>query len=318
MVDASLDIKQLKMFCLAARLQSIKLAANRLSVTSSAVSQAIANLEKSLDSKLFSRNVRPLQLTVKGRTLLWEAEKLIKQEELLRAKLTEPSASLVTLRLGISEAVSSSIAPWLLDHLYKTVNNLTVYSHLSNELLKKLSRNQLDVALCSGFQPEGDNWYRKEVWREEFLIVSSRSLGKFDAKLLKTLAGQIPFICYNSDYQDQYRAERLLSAMNIDPVHRIAVSSSYELMGLISLRDGFAIVPPTNIWCGREFFKSVYVSRLPINLRTYRGMWAVGSALDRSEATELVYWEARSRMQHFMSEFLAGSCPGLEQYIQFE
>ena len=202
MVDASLDIKQLKMFCLAARLQSIKLAANRLSVTSSAVSQAIANLEKSLDSKLFSRNVRPLQLTVKGRTLLWEAEKLIKQEELLRAKLTEPSASLVTLRLGISEAVSSSIGPWLLDHLYKTVNNLTVYSHLSNELLKKLSRNQLDVALCSGFQPEGDNWYRKEVWREEFLIVSSRSLGKFDAKLLKTLAGQIPFICYNSDYQD--------------------------------------------------------------------------------------------------------------------
>lgn len=319
MADKSLDIKQLKMFCLAAQLQSVKQAADRLSVTSSAVSQAISNLEKLLETRLFSRRVRPLELTVKGRTLFLEAEKLIKQEESIRARLSEPNASLINLRLGISEAVSSSIGPWFLDRLYKTVNHLTAYSHLSNELIKKLSCNQLDVALCSGFQPDGENWHRKEVWREEFLIVTSKPLGEIHStEALKSISRHVPFICYNNDYLDQYRAERLLSAMNVEPVDRIAVSSSYELVGLLALRKGFAIIPPTNIWCGREFFKSISVSRLPDNVRAYRGMWAVGSALDRTQSTDLVYQEARSQMRLFKSEILAKYCPGLQHYIQLE
>ena len=63
-------LNALRCFEAAARLLSLKLAASRLCVTPSAVSQQIARLEETLNVPLFIRTPRRLQLTQRGRICL--------------------------------------------------------------------------------------------------------------------------------------------------------------------------------------------------------------------------------------------------------
>ncbi len=61
-------LNALRCFEAAARLLSLKQAASELCVTASAVSQQIARLEEALNTPLFIRTPRQLQLTEVGRS----------------------------------------------------------------------------------------------------------------------------------------------------------------------------------------------------------------------------------------------------------
>lgn len=310
MTPPLLDLRHLQIFLSVAQNQSVKEAAHCLGLSSPTVSQAVSTLETALGTPLFSRAVRPLELTLAGRTLFKEAPLLLQHEERLRSLLTPQNTAFQTLRLGVSEAVTSGIGPWLLKRLGDLIPSLTVFSDLAPALQAKLQTGELDVTLCSGAAPEG-HWYREEIWREEFLLVTASGA----PQSIRELAHTAPFICYNRDYRDQQRTEQILENLNLSPQRRIPVSSSYELMGLIALSGGFGILPPTNIWCGREFFGDVHVAPLPTATPAYRQMWATGASSDHQPQTQLVAREARRRAARFRAEVLARACPGLENYL---
>ncbi len=311
-----LDLRQLRIFLSVARLQSVKDAARELGLSPPAVSQAVSALETSLKTSLFSRAVRPLELTVAGRTLVDEGARLLQHEAALRSRLSPSSAAFQSLKLGVSEAVASSIGPWLTQRLGKAIASLSVFSDLAPELQAKLVSGEFDVTLCSGPGPEGGSWLREELWREEFLLVSPRDASAPEtADDLRRLADAAPFICYNRRYRDQQRIDQLLDFLNVTPKRRLAVSSSYELMGLIALSRGFSLLPPTNIWCGRQFFDDIRFSPLPLKSKAYRQMWATGAASDHASQTRFVAQEARGRMAAFRADVLARACPGLEKHL---
>lgn len=319
MVNRILELKQLYVFLCSARHQSFKKAASELGMTASAVSQSVAALEKNLETVLFDRTVRPMQLTVKGRDLAQDAARLLAEEKEVRLRLLSPKASFQSLRLGISEAVSLTIGPWFLERLYAMVPDLTVYSSLSAALLDKLSQNQLDVVLCSGTLPQGQPCSRKLAWRERFLLVTSRAVEEIKTlEQFKMLAQTAPFVCYNPDYRDQQRTERILSAMNVAPTRRMPVSSSYELVGLIALSGGFGIVPPTNIWYGREFSRAVRFSEIPLDEPVYRRIWALALTEAAGAQIELVCDQARLQIEWFLQKVLSEAFPGLERFIELD
>ncbi|HXG50861.1 MAG TPA: LysR family transcriptional regulator [candidate division Zixibacteria bacterium] len=72
-----MELRQLKSLCLIARYGSVKEAAKRCFLTSSAVSLQIKTLEKELGVKLFEQAGRRLVLTPKGETLREDAEKIL-------------------------------------------------------------------------------------------------------------------------------------------------------------------------------------------------------------------------------------------------
>lgn len=69
--------RNLRVFCVAARHRSFKLAANELYLTPSAVSHQMKELEEALGVALFVRKARALELTAAGVTLLEEIEPLL-------------------------------------------------------------------------------------------------------------------------------------------------------------------------------------------------------------------------------------------------
>lgn len=69
--------RNLRVFCVAARHRSFKLAADELYLTPSAVSHQMRELEEALGVRLFVRRPRSLELTAAGATLLEEIEPLL-------------------------------------------------------------------------------------------------------------------------------------------------------------------------------------------------------------------------------------------------
>jgi len=77
--DSRASLRGLRTFCVAARYESFKSAADELFITSSAVSQQIKALEEELGLKLFERGTRELSLSEDGQALFAELSPLIDQ-----------------------------------------------------------------------------------------------------------------------------------------------------------------------------------------------------------------------------------------------
>lgn len=83
-----MQYRGLRAFCVAARHLSFKLAADELSVTPSAISHQIRDLESYLGCKLFVRDTRSIELTMEGQRLFGD----------LREPIAEVSAALARIR----------------------------------------------------------------------------------------------------------------------------------------------------------------------------------------------------------------------------
>ena len=73
------SLRGLRTFCVAARYESFKVAADELFITASAVSQQIKNLEQELGLQLFERSTRELKLTETGSALFEQLDPLVDQ-----------------------------------------------------------------------------------------------------------------------------------------------------------------------------------------------------------------------------------------------
>ena len=73
------SLRGLRTFCVAARYESFKVAADELFITASAVSQQIQNLEQELGLQLFERSTRDLKLTETGSALFEQLDPLVDQ-----------------------------------------------------------------------------------------------------------------------------------------------------------------------------------------------------------------------------------------------
>lgn len=197
------------------------------------------------------------------------------------------------------------------------VASLTVYSELSRPLARRLEAGALDVIVCAGPGLEGDAWRRLPAYREDFLLVTAKGVRMPATRnALRELAQTAPFVCYNTESSDQVRVNRILAAADVRPARRIAVASSYGVAGLIAQCAGFGILPPTNLWCGRQFVEGVAFAPLPEMPAAERVMWCVG-AVNQPEILEVVRAEAEAVMRDCMMPELAKAAPGLETHVRF-
>ena len=83
--SGQLSLRGLRTFCIAAKHESFRLAAEALFITSSAVSYQIKGLEQELGQQLFDRNARELKLTETGQSLYDDIRPLIEKLNLVAA-----------------------------------------------------------------------------------------------------------------------------------------------------------------------------------------------------------------------------------------
>ncbi|KQU95373.1 LysR family transcriptional regulator [Ensifer sp. Root31] len=163
-----LDLVQLRSFVALEQMGSFTLAAERLALGQSTVSQHIQRLEASLGRKLVARDTHRVSLTTDGQALLAHARSMLAIDDEVKALFAESSLR-GRLRLGMSEDFVTSRLPGVLEDFVRAHPSveLELTVALSGVLYHMQDGGEIDLVLAKRRlgDPRGELVYREPlVW----------------------------------------------------------------------------------------------------------------------------------------------------------
>jgi DNA-binding transcriptional LysR family regulator len=171
-----LTLRQLQIFRVVAEMGSTALAAGKISLSQSATSAAINQLERLLELQLFDRIGKRLQLNDNGRALLPQALALLDGAGWIERWALDRESQIGTLRIGASTTIGNYLLPAILagfrDSLAETARqgwNVQVAIANTARISAQVAAFDLDLGLIEGpcHQPE----LTVQPWLEDELVV---------------------------------------------------------------------------------------------------------------------------------------------------
>ncbi|MER1940315.1 LysR family transcriptional regulator [Castellaniella sp. FW104-16D08] len=145
-----LNFKHLYYFWRVAKEGSLTHAANQIHTSQSALSTQIRQLENRLDTPLFDRQGRHLELTAKGQQVFTYAENIFGLGEQMLGWLDGREEGTTRVRVGSVSTMSRNFqVNWLRPLLRDPTVVLSVDSGSLQTLIERLLRHQLDVVLAN-------------------------------------------------------------------------------------------------------------------------------------------------------------------------
>lgn len=266
MVDRPLvELWSLRIFMEVATAKSMTIAAVRLGITQSAVSQAIRKLELDLNSKLVERGSRPVVLTPAGAMLERHAEPLLRNasslSDLLRAATQSPVQE---VRLGFVDTFASTAGPGLIHAMTEAAGRVVVWSGLAPSLGAALVNRDVDLIVTSDPLYDIDGLDRIPLWKEPFVLLLPRKLNFEGTRpTLTRLAATAPLIRYSARSHTGLQIERHLRRLSVAAERRIEVDGSDALLAMVSAGIGWAITTPLCILQGAAHLDGILPVALP-------------------------------------------------------
>jgi DNA-binding transcriptional LysR family regulator len=168
-----LTLRQLEIFCAVAQAGSTVAAAQAVSLSQSATSAALQQLELALGSQLFERVGKRLVLNDAGRALLPQALDMLEQARAIEQAFSLKGSGLpVRLRLAASTTIGSYVLPPVLAAFARSHPQVAVDLQIANtaEVAEAVQALEVDLGLIEGTS----HWQGMEVqpWlRDELVIV---------------------------------------------------------------------------------------------------------------------------------------------------
>lgn len=168
----AVSFRQLQVFVAVARLGTVSAAAGELSLSPSATSQALSDLERRLGVALFERPGRRVLLNALGHELLPRAEALMEGVADFVAAASEPEG---TLRGILNISASATVGTYLLPALagrfteHYPAADLRLRLRNSHEVANDVLRMEADLGLIEG--ESRDSVLVSEPWCEDSLVV---------------------------------------------------------------------------------------------------------------------------------------------------
>jgi DNA-binding transcriptional LysR family regulator len=163
-----LDLVQLRSFVALEQMGSFTLAAEKLTLGQSTVSQHIQRLEAAVGRKLVARDTHRVSLTTDGQALLAHARSMLAIHDEVKALFAESSLR-GRLRLGVSEDFVTSRLPGVLEDFVRAHPSveLELTVALSGVLYQMQDGGEIDLVLAKRRlgDPRGELVYREPlVW----------------------------------------------------------------------------------------------------------------------------------------------------------
>lgn len=145
------SLRQLEVFLAVARGESVSRAAEELAMSQSAVSSALADLERQFDIQLFDRIGKRLQLSALGRALRPRAEALREQALELEQGLGE-QREYGLLRVGATLTIGNHVAVPLMARFMREHPGARVTLGVANteEIARRVTNFEIDIGLIEG------------------------------------------------------------------------------------------------------------------------------------------------------------------------
>jgi DNA-binding transcriptional LysR family regulator len=140
-----MELRQLRYFVAVAEELHYGRAAERLHISSPALSQQIIGLERELGAELFLRDRRSVALTDAGRSLLEDARRMLALAEDARQRLRRTAAESTPLRIGYVSWLPEDITALLAPTARVRVDEWVLPSHAQAD---RVAEGSLDLALA--------------------------------------------------------------------------------------------------------------------------------------------------------------------------
>jgi DNA-binding transcriptional LysR family regulator len=234
----NITFTQLRCFVAVAETGGFTSAAQRIHLTQSAVSQAIAGLEDALRAKLLTRTREGVVLTDMGEAALIEARALLAGAQRLAA-VTRTSDKLAgaTLRIGSVQSASARLLPgWLKPFraLYPQAG-IILHEGTDEEVTDWVLADAVDVGISGRAHPHLDNHI---VANDDFVLVlpANHRLAKNASISLEALDGERAIF---SGGGDDTQLEAALAAAGAKPQVLFLARDNSTIFGMV--REGIAL-----------------------------------------------------------------------------
>ncbi|SDJ17662.1 LysR family transcriptional regulator [Lutimaribacter saemankumensis] len=243
----SLTLKQLRYFVAAANQGSVSKAAHALSISQSAVTEAIKELEAFLGVQLFLRHSRGMTVTPEGQQFLRHAISIL-AEVTNASRVVSAGSRRVTGRLNLG--VTSLTAGYVLSDVlsrYRRLNpdvEVTAVEDTGEYLEHLIVGGELDVAVMVTTHLRDSQALQSEILEVSpfrlWLPIDHR-LNRQQSIALSDVAGE-PLIVLDVDEMEQ-EAVKLLSAFGERPRIAFRTRSVEAVRSLVATGAGVALLP---------------------------------------------------------------------------
>jgi DNA-binding transcriptional LysR family regulator len=238
----NITFTQLRCFVAVAETGGFTSAAQRIHLTQSAVSQAIAGLEDALGAKLLTRTREGVVLTDMGEAALIEARALLAGAQRLAA-VTRTSDKLAgaTLRIGSVQSAAARLLPgWLKPFraLYPQAG-ITLHEGTDDEVTAWVLADAVDVGISGQAHPDLDNHI---VANDDFVLVlpANHRLAKNASISLEALDGERAIF---SGGGDDTQLAAALMAVGAKPQVLFMARDNSTIFGMVREGIGLTIMP---------------------------------------------------------------------------
>jgi len=238
-----MNLRFVEAFYWVATLKSVTRAAEKLSVTQSAMSSRIAALEDELGVMLLDRRDRQFRLTIPGMRFFVHSQRLLELQREVKAEMGTGAESAVPLRLGAIESVLHSwLIPWvqaLRAQRPELALELTVET--TPMLLEQMRRGTLDLAFAA-LPASGEGVRTRALPPMEMVFVGNSRLHKRTRCTLIELADS-DFLTFQRGSQPHVALMDLFRSVKLEPKRVHAVSSISAMTQLVEGGFGIATLP---------------------------------------------------------------------------
>jgi DNA-binding transcriptional LysR family regulator len=192
-MDMRFTLRQMAVFVAVARQESVSRAAEALSLSQSATSTALGELERLYATQLFDRVGKTLRLNELGQSLLPQAVELIERATAIETVL-EGRAGFGNLRIGATLTIGNYLATLIVaDYLKRhPESSARLQVHNTATIIDQVARYELDLGLIEGNCRHPD--LVVEPWVEDELVVfcaPTHCLALKGSATLAELAGEL-------------------------------------------------------------------------------------------------------------------------------
>lgn len=164
------SLKQLQVFVSTASLQNLSQAAEQLSMSQSAASSALKELEQQFSTQLFDRIGKRLQLSEHGRQVRPMAQALLDQAQALEQQLSGESDA-GSLKVGATLTIGNYLAVELIAKMTERHANSEIALQVANteQIAEQVANYDLDIGLVEGEVQHPD--LELVPWRQDRLVL---------------------------------------------------------------------------------------------------------------------------------------------------
>lgn len=242
-MDVNFELYKIFYYC--ARNKSFSLAADKLFITQSAISQSIKSLEKQLGVTLFYRKSRNIQLTSEGELLYSYASQAFNFLKTAEIKLQEIEGLRAgEIRIGVSDSICKYfIMPYIkqFGDMYPNVT-IKIINRTTPQLLEVLKSGLVDIIIST--LPVNNEIYSAEQFMtvKDIFVASNRFSELENTEISLKELSQYPLVMLQSDSSTRKSIDAFFNNHGISCSPELELESLELLVEFAKIGTGIAYV----------------------------------------------------------------------------